>query len=175
MEQSSIKSVMNENATSKAVLEVLSARKRYRKHTLLPYFKSILEGRGYKIVEDDLIATFEKLEKAGAGTLVYDRRTKKPKKFLWTYDLKDVAKMGTGQKIDDAVRIIKDAHANAKTVPSSKGIILRKAEANKTPEQGIKLQDHFYSVILPAQTVLRVVLPKEMSLDKVNEILDLLK
>lgn len=162
MEQTGIKTVMNENATSKAVFQVLSSRKRYRKHTTLLYFKALLERKGYEIVDNDLISTFQKLEKEGAGKVVYHRNTKEPLKFIWSYDLKDVAKLAKGQKtIDEVVRIIKEAHQI-----KPKEIILRKAEVNM-----IKDETPALNVMLPANSVLNITLPKNISLDRVQGLL----
>lgn len=86
-----IKSIATETNTSKTIFDALERRQRYRRQTNLSKFESQLLNNGEKIVNDEYLNTFKKLETAGVGSLIIGRRGK-PNRFVWNYSLKDVAK-----------------------------------------------------------------------------------
>lgn len=93
---SQIQSIANESSTSKAIFSALSERERYRTRLNLKKFRYDLINKGEKIVEDEYLATFKRLQDLGIGALVIGRKGK-PNRFLWHYNLKDVATASSGK------------------------------------------------------------------------------
>lgn len=86
-----IKEVAQTTPTSKVVFEALSKRVRFRDQTDLNKFRNDLLGEGQKIVDDEYMETFKKLQQLGVGILKLGRGNK-PNRFKWNYNLKQVAK-----------------------------------------------------------------------------------
>lgn len=86
-----VKTVFESNHTAGTIRDVLSKRIRFRHQTNLNKFRNDLLSAGHKIVEKEYIETFQKLDQLGVGSLIIGRRGK-PNRFLWNYNLKDVAK-----------------------------------------------------------------------------------
>lgn len=97
-----IKTIAESSDTSKAIFEVLKDRKRFRRYTNLSQFNQVLLNKGYKVVEDEYFDTFKALEKAGAGSLIIGRKGN-PNRFIWDYNLKDVAKAASGEEVKPQV------------------------------------------------------------------------
>lgn len=97
LNQTELKSIVNESPTSKVIFNNLSKRLRFSRKTNLSKFQNQLLNSGEKIVEDEFFDTFKELQKAGAGALVHGRGGK-PTRFKWHYDLKSVAKAVTTDK-----------------------------------------------------------------------------
>lgn len=93
-----IKTIAESSDTSKAIFDVLKDRKRFRRYTNLSQFNQVLLNKGYKVVEDEYFDTFKALEKAGAGSLIIGRKGN-PNRFIWDYNLKDVAKAASGEEV----------------------------------------------------------------------------
>lgn len=98
--QEEIKSIANQSPTSKIVFNNLSKRLRFRRGTNLSKFHVQLINAGEKIVEDEYMDTFKKLQTLGVGSLIFGRGGK-PNRFKWNYNLKDVAKAAfSAQKVE---------------------------------------------------------------------------
>lgn len=96
LDQDVIRSIANESNTSKAVFDTLSKRIRFRRQTNLSKFANLMINKGERIVEEEYIQLFKRLEEAGIGTLVIGRRGK-PNRFKWNYNLKDIGRIGMGE------------------------------------------------------------------------------
>lgn len=94
MEKLSVIAAQNE--TAKNVFEVFRARERFRKETNLSRLQRTLLEEGKKVVDDEFIGLFQKLQDLGIGTLVVGRG--KPTRFKWHYNLRDVAKAASTNK-----------------------------------------------------------------------------
>jgi hypothetical protein len=94
-EVSKIKEAAHKNQTAEAVFTALALRDRMRHTTDLNRFKTQLVKESGNIVEQDYLATFKELEKLGMGSIVYGRK-KKPSKFKWHYNLKDIGHAAMG-------------------------------------------------------------------------------
>lgn len=88
---SELKSLANNNTTSKEVFSAFAHRQRFRSETDLSRFKILLINSGKKIVIDEYMTLFKRLEALGIGTLVMGRLGK-PTRFIWNYSLKSVGK-----------------------------------------------------------------------------------
>lgn len=86
----SLKAVAESNATSKAIFGELSTRQRSRHRINLRKFKYDLLTSGQRIIEDEYIETFKKLQDLGVGKLISGRHGN-PSRFIWSYKLKDIA------------------------------------------------------------------------------------
>src|SRR6185312_119444 len=82
--------IAKENETAKNVFEVFGARERFRRETNLQRLQRSLLENGKKVVDDEFVELFKKLQSAGIGTLVIGRGNKATR-FKWHYNLKDVA------------------------------------------------------------------------------------
>jgi hypothetical protein len=86
------------NNVAKAVFENMAGRRRYRKYTNLRFLRRQLEANGKEtIAPEKLMSVFKTLEQMGLGSIVIGRR-KNPTKFIWNYNLKDVAQVAAGKK-----------------------------------------------------------------------------
>lgn len=100
-----LKDIVNASDTAKAMFKSFANRERFRRHTDIPYFVRTLEAEGIKVKQDDLLIAFKRMSDLGLGTLVYGRG-KAPSRFIWNYNLKDIAKAAQGKKsLQDAERL----------------------------------------------------------------------
>lgn len=90
LNQLQIKSIAEETNTSKEVFSHLKERIRFRRETNLHKLHNILMHSGAKIVEEEYINLFKRLQDEGAGALIIGRRGK-PDRFKWYYNLKKIA------------------------------------------------------------------------------------
>lgn len=121
-----LKDIVNQTETSKAMFQFLSLRKRFRRETNIPYFQTVLENNGVKVVSQDLMKTFKSLSSKGYGSI-------RGNKFLWHYDLKDIAKVAAGKmKLEDA-KVLKLMQTN-KTSNASTSVIITRAALIKAVE-----------------------------------------
>lgn len=88
-----IREISHANPTSEALFLALSLRERNRSEIDLDRTRQELVAEGFKIVRDDLIEAFTKLEKVGVGTLV-KAKDGHPTRFKFHFSLKEVAKAG---------------------------------------------------------------------------------
>ncbi len=79
------------NDAAVATFEELSQRQRYRKDTNLRRFRKALSEKHGTIDLHQLEEVFRHMEQLGLGSLVIGRDDK-PTRFVWKYNLKDVAK-----------------------------------------------------------------------------------
>lgn len=93
----SVKELAHSNATAGAIFLAFSQRERGRHVINLDLVYARLEAEGVRLVHTDYFATFKRLEELQIGQLVYGRKGN-PNCFIWHYDLKDVAKIGLGNK-----------------------------------------------------------------------------
>lgn len=89
-----LQQIASENETAKAVFSTWAQRRRFRRETNLPRFEASLLQDGHKIVRQDFLQLFKRLEDAGIGSIIVGRHGK-PNRFVWNYNLKDVAKNAT--------------------------------------------------------------------------------
>jgi ribosomal protein L18E len=68
-----LSNIANESETAKNVFEIFAARERFRRETNLSRLQRYMHEAGKKVVEDELLGLFKKLETAGIGTLVVGR------------------------------------------------------------------------------------------------------
>lgn len=93
----SVKELAHSNPTSSAVFLAFSQRERGRNVINLDLIYSQLEAEGVKLDHSDYFGTFKRLEELEIGKLVYGRKGN-ANCFIWSYNLKDVAKIGLGSK-----------------------------------------------------------------------------
>lgn len=94
-EVKTIQEVAQETPTSKAVFDSWIQRQRFSQKTNLDKFKVDLLNQGEKIVDEEFQKTFKRLEDLGIGSIIHGRG-KNPARFVWNYNLKDVAQMSMG-------------------------------------------------------------------------------
>jgi hypothetical protein len=90
-----IKELAHSNPTAGAVFLAFSQRERGRQVINLDLIYARLESQGVKLNHTDYFATFKRLEELEIGNLVYGRKGN-PNRFVWFFDLKDIAKIGLG-------------------------------------------------------------------------------
>jgi hypothetical protein len=117
--ESTVKAVFESTPTAGTIRDVLSERIRFRHQTNLNKFRNDLLSAGHKIVEKEYIETFQKLDQLGVGSLIIGRRGK-PNRFLWNYNLKDVAKSAKGTA--KATTPIVKVEAKAEAAPVKKEV-----------------------------------------------------
>lgn len=94
-EVKTIQEVAKETPTSKAIFDSWIQRQRFSQKTNLDKFKGNLLNQGEKIVDEEFQKTFKCLEDLGIGSIIHGRG-KNPTRFIWNYNLKDVAQMSMG-------------------------------------------------------------------------------
>jgi hypothetical protein len=98
LNQASIRSIAKESEESLSIFNSLAKRKRTRKVTDLRQLQYKLLDEGEKLTKEDVMRTFQALEKAGVGSVIIGRRGK-PTRFKWHYSIKRVAKAGLGPRV----------------------------------------------------------------------------
>lgn len=89
--------IAKETETAKNVFALFQARERFRRETNLGRLHRTLIEDGKKVVDEELVILFKKLEALGIGTLVIGRGNRFSR-FKWHYNLKDVAKAAKADK-----------------------------------------------------------------------------
>lgn len=84
-----LKQLAHKTPTSEVVLTALALRNRMREDTDLGRFKVKLIKESGNISDNHYLNTFQELERIGMGAIIYGRK-KKPIKFVWKYNLKEV-------------------------------------------------------------------------------------
>lgn len=83
------------------VYKVLGARQRVRQQTDLTQLYKDIRRMDKTVDEKDFLNTFKDLESKGVGSLIIGRRGN-PNRFIWKYNLKDVAtRLNKNKSIDD--------------------------------------------------------------------------
>lgn len=90
LDVTTLKAVAESNATSKAIFGELSTRQRSRHRINLRKFKYDLLTNGNKVIDEEYVETFKKLQEMGVGKLISGRHGN-PSRFVWSYKLKDIA------------------------------------------------------------------------------------
>lgn len=85
-----LKQVAEASPVSKIVFDMFSARERFRRRSDLRRMHSNLVLEGKQISYDDFLTVFENLQDAGVGRIVVGRKNN-PDRFLWNYNIKEVA------------------------------------------------------------------------------------
>lgn len=93
----SVKELAHSNTTASAIFLAFSQRERGRHVINLDLIYTRLEAEGVRMSHTDYFGTFKRLEELDIGKLVYGRKGN-ANRFIWSYDLKDVAKIGLGNK-----------------------------------------------------------------------------
>lgn len=91
-----VQEVFRKNETSEAIAKELSTRVRFRPRTNLNKVYNDLIRHGQRVVQPEYLQTFQELEDIGVGSLTIGRGGR-PNRFLWNYNLKEVAKAALGQ------------------------------------------------------------------------------
>jgi hypothetical protein len=115
------------NSAAKAIFEDFDSRQRFRRDINLKRFHTLLEEKHGSIDLQQFIETFKAIEALGLGTLVLGRgRRGDPGRFIWDYNLKDVAAAAKGEITRDQIEPLdgneKYKEAAKKKVPASSGI-----------------------------------------------------
>lgn len=87
------------NQLEKTVYEMLADRQRINNKTNLDQFFVYLRGRVPNATDSDLMSVFKSLEELGYGSIVYGRGGN-PTRFLWNYNLSDVARKELGEDVE---------------------------------------------------------------------------
>lgn len=101
-----LKTFVNESQVAKVMFEEFSSRQRYRDNTNVHHLHNTLRTKGVKLSEDDIITAFKQLTEMGIGKIIFGRG-KNPTRFLWNYNLKDVAKAAQGKKPLEEAQLLK--------------------------------------------------------------------
>jgi hypothetical protein len=78
------------NETAEYLFIALALKERVHSETDLVRFRRALVAQGVKVEQEAFMDTFRKLEKLGAGSIIYGRNGKNTR-FKWNYSLKKVA------------------------------------------------------------------------------------
>lgn len=87
------------NQLEKTVFEMLADRQRINNKTNLDQFFVYLRNRVPNASDSDLMSVFKSLEELGYGSIVYGRGNN-PTRFLWNYNLSDVARKELGEDVE---------------------------------------------------------------------------
>lgn len=92
IKKDSLKNITYSSPTAQVVMTHLASRIRARPNTELHRLKVELRRAGFAIVEQDFDEMWPRLEQLGLGVVVKGRGGNSDR-FLWHYDLKQVAKI----------------------------------------------------------------------------------
>lgn len=106
LDLNTLKSIAEENATSKAVFGQLSSRVRSRGQINLRKLRYDLLTQGQRIVEEEYVEIFKKLQDLGVGKLISGRHGK-PTRFMWNYKLVSIAKAAVSAEPTVIVETVK--------------------------------------------------------------------
>lgn len=130
MQEKSLQEVAHLNKAAEVVFNDFSKRVRFRDETNLKRYHRLLEEQYGAVNPDELMATFKALEKLGLGSIVVGRR-KKPTRFVWHYNLKDVAAAARGEINADQINPL--FNKSGKRIPRVPTAQPGKAEPDQTP------------------------------------------
>lgn len=91
MKMLQLNQVAESSHTARNVFEDLSKRERFRRETNLINYERKLLNSGKKIIHGEYLQVWKMLQDLGVGSLIIGRN-KTPTRFIWNYNLKDVAK-----------------------------------------------------------------------------------
>lgn len=96
--------IAKETPTSAAIFKLLSKRERHRGVQDLRRLYNEMLAQGTKVNQDEFMATFKRLDKAGIGSLIIGRG-RNPSRFKWNYNLRILAENALKGKGLDEVPI----------------------------------------------------------------------
>lgn len=95
LDNQSIKSLAHSNATASTIFLIMSQRERARHVLNLDLLLSNAIAQSKDVSKEVFYETFKQLHNLKVGYIIYGRKGNNHK-FVWTYDMKDVAKIGLG-------------------------------------------------------------------------------
>jgi hypothetical protein len=152
MDTKQLQTITHANHTSEIIMTGLSMRERARSYLSLNRIKRELLDSGEKIVSEDFKGFWKSLEDAGYGVVVYGRKNR-PSRFMWHYNLKEVAKHALSSK--DAKPLVKVEPKAVKRVvrkrKTIKGVSPMTRKTDSTKELVIPFRNSFtFNLTLPA-------------------------
>lgn len=87
------------NQVEQSVFKMLANRQRLSKKTDIPQFTKYLKHVEPNASEKDVLEVFKKLQEEGYGSVIIGRGDK-PTRFIWDYNLKDVAQKVLGNEVE---------------------------------------------------------------------------
>jgi len=96
--------VMNQVETT--IYKYLSARQRVNRETNVTRLSSMITHTNPDLSEDAVLGFFRKLQDEGKGSLIIGRKDN-PTRFLWDYNLKEVALKALGEPVKEVKAITK--------------------------------------------------------------------
>lgn len=124
MNTNPIETVANSSDISKMVFKALSDKQRARRATDLTHLFKVVIKMDQSVPERDFLAVFKQLQDAKVGSLIIGRKNNH-NRFLWNYNLKDVAQAAKGKAVE--MKTIEESFpGNKKTTRKVKPIIRRK-------------------------------------------------
>ncbi len=152
------------------VYKVLGSRQRIRQQTDLTVLYRQIKRLDRNVNEKDFLATFRKLEADGAGSLVIGRRGN-PNRFIWKYNLKDVATLANKNKPLSGLKPLEETNHRLVqfTKPTRKVAVVKP----KQLKRAIKRQTE----VLAAKPMLQIVIniPEGTNKQDVQAYIDLAK
>ena len=91
-----LETVANQNEVSKQVFRALAGKERAIRVTSVTNLYRTIHKAKPSIDEQEILQVFKDLEKANMGKLIIGRRNNH-NRFVWNYNLKDVAQLATGK------------------------------------------------------------------------------
>jgi hypothetical protein len=152
------------------IYKVLGSRQRIRQQTDLTQLYRQIKKLDKTVDEKSFLATFRKLELDGAGSLVIGRRGN-PNRFVWKYNLKDVAtRLNKNKSIDD-LKPLEETNSRLVqfTKPARKMAIVKPKELKRTIQR--------QAAAVQAKPMLQIVIniPEGTNKNDVQAYIDLAK
>jgi hypothetical protein len=94
-----LKSLYQDNATARLILDEAARRQRSQSETKVDRIISLLAAQGHEISRGDIIGAFRSLEDLGAGQFMTGRRGL-PSRFVWSVGMVSVGKAAAGEPQD---------------------------------------------------------------------------
>lgn len=98
-----IETVANETELNKLIFKALSQRQRAVRVTSLTNLYRAIHDDHPRVSEKEFLQVFKQLDHAKMGNLIIGRRNKH-NRFIWNYNLKDVAQMATGKLKQEEIK-----------------------------------------------------------------------
>jgi hypothetical protein len=127
---SKLNKLVKESKTADAALTSIASRARIRGFTDIARLKMELESEGFDVIDKELEGLFKNFQAEGLGVIVRPRKFGGKARFIWKYNMKDVASAAINGKDIKAEELPKDmqrvSDGSRKPKPESKERVKRK-------------------------------------------------
>lgn len=163
---SKLHKIAHKSDSAVVTMTALAMRERFRRYSNIEKMKYLLLNQGEKIVDTDYRQVWKDLEDAGIGSIIYGRGGR-PDRFMWYYDLKQVANAALQNKNEESEKLPEEKRRRGRPSKQEKQ---REEEKSETSSETKK-------IIFPLRKNfdLEIVVPIDISREEAEDIGNVLK